>query len=160
MITYRCHQWIVFIRGDVMRSAATASVLGSAIAIMLALGSGGAALAGRAGEGEAAWLKIARPLDVPAERLERPRPEQDRLSRPQFSPALSQAEVIKSAKAKARKELGKRFNDYEVRSVIFESSTSLWLVTFDRNSPHRSPDGCVVVFVHDKDKTIDLQRCR
>lgn len=105
------------------------------------------------------WLQIARPLDIPAERLERPRPEQDRLSRPQFSPALSQAEVIKIAKTEARKELGKRYDDYEIKSVIFESSTGLWSVTFDRNQAPRSPDGCVVVFVHDKDKTAAVQSC-
>lgn len=113
--------------------------------------------AGNAGERD--WLQIARPLDIPAERLERPRPEQDRLSRPQFSPALSQAEVIKIAKAEARKELGKRFDDYAIKSVIFESSTGLWSVTFDRNQAHRSPESCVVVFVHDQDKTAEVQSC-
>lgn len=133
------------------------SVAGTAIVILLGSSSGGNVSAGTAGETE--WLQVARPLDVPAERLERPRPEQDRLSRPQSGPALSQAEVIKLAKAKAKKELGKRFDDYGVKSVIFESSTGLWSVTFDRNPPHRSPDGCLVVFVQDKDKTTDLQRC-
>ena len=103
---------------------------------------------------------VHRPLDVPAERLEHPRPEQDRLSRPQSDSSLSKAEVIKIAKAEARKELGKRFDDYEIKSVIFEPSTGMWSVTFDRIQAHRSPDGCAVVFVRDKDKTAEFQPCR
>jgi hypothetical protein len=143
--------------GNLMRFFITTSVAGAAIVVLLGHSSWGNVLAGNAGESE--WLQIARPLDIPSERLERPRPEQDRLSRPPLSPTLSQAEVIKLAKAEARKELGKRFNDYEIKSVIFESSTGLWSVTFDRHPPRRSPDGCVVVFVHDKDKTTNLQHC-
>ena len=140
-----------------MRLLITTSVAVTAIVILLGFSSGGNVPAGSAGESE--WLQIARPLDVPAERLERPRPEQDRVSRPPFSPTLSQAEVIRLAKAEAKKELGKRFNDYEIKGVIFEPTTGLWSVTFDHNPPRRSPDGCVVVFVHDKDKATNLQRC-
>lgn len=135
----------------------TLSAAAVAIATLFCLSPGENVPAGFAGEPD--WLQIARPLDIPAERLERPRPEQDRLSRPQSGPALSQAEVITIAKAEARKELGKRFNEYEIKSVIFELSTGLWSVTFDRNQVHRSPDGCVVVFVQDKDKTAEVQRC-
>ncbi len=140
-----------------MRFGLTLSAAVVAIATLFCLSFGENVSVGFAGERD--WLQIARPLDVPAERLERPRPEQDRLSRPQSNPSLSQAEVIKIAKAEARKELGKRFDDYEIKSVIFESSTGLWSVTFDRSQAHRSPDGCVVVFVHDKDKTAEVQRC-
>ena len=140
-----------------MRVFITTSVAVAAIVMRLGFSSGGNVLAGSAGESE--WLQIARPLDVPAERLERPHPEQDRFSRSQGSPTLSQAEVLKLAKVEAKKELGKRFDDYEVKSVIFESSTGLWSVTFDLNPPRRSPDGCVVVFIHDKDKTAEFQHC-
>lgn len=139
-----------------MRLLISISVASVACAILF--GSWGKASGGTVGESE--WRQIARPLDVPAERLERPRPEQDRLSRPPLSPLLSQAEVIKLAKAEAKKELGKRFNDYEVRSVIFDSTTGFWSVTFDRDPPRRALDGCVVVFVHDKDKTAEPQHCR
>ena len=142
---------------NLMRFFITTSVAGTAIVMLLGHSSWGNVLAENAGESK--WLQMARPLDVPAERLERPRPEQDRFSRPQFSPLLSQAEVIRLAKAEAKKELGKRFNNYEIKSVIFESSTGLWSVTFDLNLPHRSPDGCLVVFVHDKDKTTEFQHC-
>ena len=48
---------------------------------------------------------------------------------------------------------------YAIKSVIFESSTGLWSVTFDRNQAHRSPESCVVVFVHDQDKTAEVQSC-
>lgn len=137
-----------------MRFRISLSAAVVAIATFFCLACGENVLAG-----EPDRLQIARPLDVPAERLERPRPEQDRVSKPQFSPMLSQAEVIKIAKAEARKELGKRFDEYEIKSVIFESTTGLWSVTFDRNPAHRSPDGCAVVFVHDQDKTAEFRSC-
>ena len=146
-----------FSHGNLMRFFITTSVAGTAIVMLLGHSSWGNELAENAGESE--WLQMARPLDVPAERLERPRPEQDRFSRPQFSPRLSQAEVIRLAKTEAKKELGKRFDDYEVKSVIFDSSTGLWSVTFDPNPPRRSPDGCLVVFVHDKEKATEFQHC-
>ncbi|MEQ1796198.1 MAG: hypothetical protein ABL970_18650 [Nitrospira sp.] len=138
-----------------MRLFLSVSVAGIACGILF--GSGGDLSAEIVGESE--WPQIARPLDIPAERLERPRPEQDRPSRPPSSPTLSQAEVIKLAQAEARKELGKRFDEYEVKSVIFDSTTGLWSVTLDRNPPHRALGGCLIVFVHDNDKTADLQRC-
>lgn len=140
-----------------MRFFIIASVAVIAIVMLLGFSSGGNVQAGSADEDD--WLQIARPLDVPAERLERPRPEQDRLSRPRFSSMLSQIEVVKLAKVEAKKELGKRFNDYEIKSVIFEPTTGLWSVTFDHNPPRRSPDGCLIVFVHDKDKTTEFQHC-
>ena len=135
-----------------MRLFVSISVAGVACAILF--GSGGKASGGTVGESE--WLQIARPLDIPAERLERPRPEQDRSSRP----VLSQSEVIKLAKAEAKKELGKGFEEYEVKAAIFDASTGLWSVTFDHTPPDRSSGGCLVVFVHDNDKAIDLRRCR
>ncbi len=133
------------------------SVFVAGIACVILFGLGGNLSAGIAGERE--WVQIVRPLDIPAERLERPRPEQDRLSRPPLGPLLSQAEVIKLAKAEAKKELGKRFNDYEVKSVIFDSMAGLWSVIFDRDPSRRVPDGCIVVFVHDNDKTVEFQHC-
>lgn len=140
-----------------MRFFSTTSLAVATAVMLLGLSSGGNVPAGDAGESE--WLQMTRPLDVPAERLERPRPEQDRFSRPQVSSLLSQAEVIRLAKAEAKKQLGKRFDDYEVKSVIFESSTGLWSVTFDHNPPRRAPEGCVVVFLYDKDKTAKFQHC-
>jgi len=95
--------------------------------------------------------RVARPLDVPSERLERPRHP--------VPPLLSHAEVIGLAKAVAKKELGKRFDDVEVKSVVFEPGTGLWSVSFDPKPPRRPSDGCLIVFVHDKDKSTDLQHC-
>lgn len=143
--------------GSLIRILITISVVGAAIVMPFGQRFWGKVLAEDASERE--WLQIARPLDIPAERLERPRPEQDRLSRPQAHPQLSQAEVIRLAKVEAKKELGKRFNDYEIKSMIFEPTTGLWSVTFGLNPPRRSPDGCLVVFVHDKDKSTELQHC-
>ena len=154
MISGLFHRDIVASKGVVMRSTICTCAAGFAAVILLGQCSGVAAWAGSAGESE--WVQIARPLDVPAERLERPRPEQDRPSRP----VLSQSEVIKLAKAEAKKELGKGFDAYEVKAAIFDASTGLWSVTFDRTPPDRSSSSCVVVFVHDNDKAIDLRHCK
>jgi hypothetical protein len=143
---------------DAMRFFIITSVAGTVMGMLLGHSFGGHVPAGIAGE--RAWLQIARPLDVPAGRSELSRPEQDRVSRSQAGPTLSQAEVLRLAKVEAKKELGKRFNDYEIKSVIFEPTTGLWSVTFDHNPPHRSPDGCLVLFVRDKDKTTELQHCK
>lgn len=91
----------------------------------------------------------ARPLDAPSERLERPRSP--------MPPRLSYAEVIALAKVAAKKELGKQFDDVIVKSVVFEPGTGLWSVSFDPPPSRRPSDGCLIVFVHDRDKTTDLQ---
>lgn len=131
---------------------------GAAMAFFLAPSPGANVVAGTVGESER--RSLARPLDVPAERLERPRPEQDRSSPPQSSPVLSQTEVLRLAKAAAKRELGKRVGDYEVRSVIFDSSTGIWSVTFEHSPLRRLSGGCLLVFVRDNDKTTDHQQCR
>ena len=136
-----------------MRSDILTFFTGFALTMLHAVSAGTTVLAG--GTGGSEWLQIARPLDIPAERLERPRPEQDRSLRS----VLSQAEVLKLAKAEARKQFGKRFDEYEAKAVIFEPSTGLWSVTFEQAPPHRSPEGCIVVFVRDTDKTTELQHC-
>jgi hypothetical protein len=105
------------------------------------------------------YLQIARPLDVPSERLERPRPEQDRLYRSQPKAALRQAEVIALAKAAAKKELGKSIDDYELKAVVFDPTAKTWSVTFDPKPPRRSSEACVIVLVHDDTKDTDLSRC-
>ncbi|MFO0707066.1 MAG: hypothetical protein U0412_09450 [Nitrospira sp.] len=99
----------------------------------------------------------ARPLDIPSERLERPRPEQDRL--PESTPRLTQSEVIALAKKAAKKELGKTFSDYDVKSVLYEPSASLWSVTFELAPPRRPSDGCLLVLVHDPDRSTEARRC-
>ena len=137
-----------------MRLGITSLAAVAATATLCLVAFGEPVPVGNAGERDR--IQIARPLDVPAERLERPRPEQDRSSRP----VLTQAEAIKLAKAEAKKELGKRFDEYEVKAAIFDASTGLWSVTFDHSPPDRSSGGCVVVFVHDNDKATDLRLCR
>ena len=106
-----------------------------------------------------ARIQIARPIDIPTERLERPRPEQERAQRNQQKPVLQHAEVIGLAKVAATKELGKSFDDYEVKAVVFDPATSTWSVTFDPKPPRRSSEGCLIVFVRDETKDTDLARC-
>lgn len=152
------HLRAIFVMGDRTHFFISTCAAGAVMAFFLASSPGANVVAGTVGESERRGL--ARPLDIPAERLERPRPEQDQSSPSQSSPVLSQAEVLRLAKAAAKKELGKRVEDYEVRSVIFASSTGIWSVTFEHSPLHRLSGGCLLVLVHDNDKTADHQHCR
>lgn len=103
--------------------------------------------------------QLSRPPDIPTERLERPRPEQDRSVSGQPKAGLRQADVIALAKAAAKKELGKSFDDYELKAVVFDPTASTWSVTFDPKPPRRSSEACVIVLVRDDTKDTDLTRC-
>jgi hypothetical protein len=109
--------------------------------------------------GSEGYLQIARPLDVPSERLERPRPEQDRFYRSQPTASLRQTDVIALAKSAAKKELGKSFDDYELKAVVFDPTAKIWSVTFDPKPPRRSSEACVIVLVRDDTKDTDVRRC-
>lgn len=120
-------------KGAWLRSIVAATVMGSILA--------------------AGWTPLdARPLDIPSERLERPRPEQDRRH-------LTQAEAIALAKKAAKQELGNAFFDYEVKSVLYDPSAELWSVTFEPVPPRRPSGGCLLVLVHDADRSTESRRC-
>ena len=102
--------------------------------------------------------QLQRPLDIPTERLERSRPEQDRPVSVQ--PAnLRQTNAIALAKAAAKKELGKSFDDYELKAVVFDPTEKIWSVTFDPKQPRHSSEACVIVFVRDDTKGTELRHC-
>ena len=124
--------------------------LGCAVELSLFLSDAGA---------PGAYIQVARPIDIPTERLERPRPEQDRAQRSRQKPVLRHADVIGLAKVAAKKELGKSFDDYELKAVVFDPSTNTWSVTFDPKPPRRSSEGCLIMFVRDDTKDTDLARC-
>ncbi len=126
------------------------AVLGCAVGLSQSLSEAGA---------PETYIQIARPIDIPTERLERPRPEQDRAQRNQQKPALRHADVIGLAKVAAKKELGKSFDDYELKAVVFDPTTNTWSVTFDPKPPRRFSEGCLIVFVRDETKDTDLARC-
>lgn len=141
-----------------VRLGLTGRLIGAGLAAVFAGSMEGSEALVIAGESEG-QLQLARPLDVPSERLERPRPEQDRLSRNQPTAALQQAEVLTLAKAAAKKELGKSFDEYELKAVVFDPTVKTWSVTFDPKPTRRSSEACVVVLVRDDTKTTDLIRC-
>jgi hypothetical protein len=102
---------------------------------------------------------LSRPPDISTERLDRPRPEQDRPGSGQAQAALTQTQVIALAKAAARKELGKSYDEYELKTVVFDPTATLWSVTFDAKPPRRSAEFCVVMLVRDDTKNTEVRRC-
>jgi hypothetical protein len=102
--------------------------------------------------------QLQRPLDIPTERLERPRSEQDRPVSVQQT-NLRQTNVIALAKAAAKKELGKSYDDYELKAVVFDATEKIWSVTFDPKQPRHSSEACVIIFVHDDTKDTKLRHC-
>lgn len=105
------------------------------------------------GRGGSALLD--RPLDVQADRMERTRRERADAVKPE----LDQSEVVALAKSAVKKELGKGFEDYELKSVLFEPATREWTVAFDPKSAKRDQASCLYVSVLDTTKTTQLRRC-
>jgi hypothetical protein len=102
---------------------------------------------------------LSRPLDIPTERLDRPQPEHNRFRDDQAQAALKEAEVVVLAKAAASKELGEKYDEYVLKTVVFDPSTILWSVTFDAKVPHRSTESCVIVRVRDNTKDTEVRPC-
>lgn len=95
---------------------------------------------------------LSRPPDIPIERLDRPRPEQDR-------PMLRQSEAVALAKATATQELGSLFDEYELKAAVFDSSGNYWSITFSPKQVRVPSAGCVVVFVHADTRGTEVRRC-
>lgn len=106
---------------------------------------------GVAGEGGVS-PHLSRPPDIPTERLDRPRPEQDR-------PMLRQSEAVALAKAAAKQELGSSFDEYEVKAAVFDSTGNYWSITFSPKQVRVPSAGCVVVFVRAETRATDVRRC-
>ncbi len=95
---------------------------------------------------------LLRPPDMSTERLERPRPEQDR-------PMLRQSEAVALAKAAAKQELGRLFDEYELKAAVFDPTANSWSITFSPQPSRVFPEGCVVVLVRADTRATDVRRC-
>lgn len=95
---------------------------------------------------------LSRPPDISTERLDRPRPEQDR-------PLLRQSEAVALAKAAAKQELGHSFDEFELTAAVFDPTENSWSVTFRPKQPRVLSEGCVVVFVRADTRATDIRRC-
>ncbi len=95
---------------------------------------------------------LSRPLDITTERLDRPRPEQDR-------PMLRQTEAVGLAKAAVTNEQGRSSDDYEVKAAVFDPTGNFWSITLSPKEPRVSPGGCIVVFVRADTRATDIRRC-
>lgn len=95
---------------------------------------------------------LSRPPDISTERLDHPRPEQDRSM-------LRQSEAVALANAAAKRELGRSFDEYELTAAVFDPTGNSWSVTFRPKQPRVPSEGCVVVFVHADTSATDIRRC-
>lgn len=95
---------------------------------------------------------LSRPPDISTERLDRPRPEQDR-------PMLRQSEAVALAKTAVKKELGRLFDEYELKAAVFDPTVNLWSITFYPKGPRVSSEGCVVAFVRADTGGTEVRRC-
>jgi hypothetical protein len=102
---------------------------------------------------------LSRPPDIATERLDRPRPEPDRFNISQSGSRLRQAEAIALAKGAAKQELGRSFDEYDVKAVVFDPTEKVWSITFDPKQSRRSSETCLIVFVRDETKGTELRRC-
>jgi len=96
-------------------------------------------------------LHWRRPPDVPIDRMDRA-PRARKME-------LEQAEAVALAKGAAKKELGKGFDNYELKSVVFDDSAREWSVAFDLKQPKREAPSCLYVSVLDATKTTTIRRC-
>ena len=120
----------------------------------------GAALALRgSAAGEPHALHNTRPPDTLAEHLERPRPEQDSERQGALQAQLTQREVVRLAQRVAKQTLGTSYEAYSLRRVMFDQAERLWFVTFTQGTSAVSPDGCLVVLVHDGNRETQSKPC-
>lgn len=110
--------------------------------------------------GEPQVLHNMRPPDALAERLERPRPEQDSVRHGTFQVQLTQNEVVSLAQTMAKQKLGTSYQEYDVKTVRFDQRERSWFVTFTQGRPSSVSDGCLVVLVHDDSREMRSHPCR
>lgn len=97
-------------------------------------------------------LHLSRPPDIPTERLDRPRSEQDRST-------LRQSEAVALASAAAKKKLGRSFDEYRLKAAVFNPSENSWTVTFNPIHLHIPSEACVVVVVRADTRATDVLLC-
>jgi hypothetical protein len=70
-----------------------------------------------------------------------------------------QTEVVRLAKSAAKKEKGRTFDDYHLRSVIFDPNNREWTVSFDPKPPCHASAECLLVIVKDDTRESNVLRC-
>lgn len=71
---------------------------------------------------------------------------------------LMQADVLNLAKATAKRETGRKFDDYELKSVVFDPQSREWTVSF-QSKARQTSKGCLMVVVNDATRDTKLLRC-
>ena len=87
-------------------------------------------------------LQLLRSSGIAMERGDRPQRPLAHVSSGLSSVTLMQTEVVRLAKSGAKKEKGRRFDDYNLRSVIFDANNREWTVSFDSKPPRRASAEC------------------
>ena len=104
-------------------------------------------------------LHNTRPPDTLAERLERPRPEQDAERQGTLQARLTQSEVVGLAQRVAKQTLGTSYEAYRLKRVMFDQEERSWSVTFIHGTSTFSPDDCLVVLVDDRGRETTSKPC-
>jgi hypothetical protein len=102
---------------------------------------------------------LQRPADIVTERVDRSQRPAPHLTGAVTHSTLTQAEVVRLAKTVAKKETGKKFDDYEVNSVIFDPLNREWTISFLPKPPRRATEECLTVFVKDDTKETRVHQC-
>ena len=103
--------------------------------------------------------QLSRPSDITMERGDRPQRPLVHVSSGFSSATLMQTEVVKLANSAAKKEKGRTFVDYHLRSVIFDPNNREWTVSFGSKPPRRASAECLLVIVKDDTRESNVLRC-
>ncbi len=101
-----------------------------------------------------------RPPDSLAERLERPRPEQDSVRNGAPQAQLTRSEVVRLAHTTAKQKLGMLYEKYDLKGVIFDQQERSWSVTFTSGTSTVASDTCLIVSVHDNSRETKSKPCQ
>ena len=93
------------------------------------------------------------------ERLERPRPEQGAATPVPSSARLHQSDVVALARTLAGNELGKSYEDHDLRDALFDPMTKSWSVRFIRRASHRASETCLLVLINDESRVATTRPC-
>jgi hypothetical protein len=103
--------------------------------------------------------QLPRPSDITMERGDRPQRPLAHVSSGLSSATLMQTEVVRLAKSAAKKEKGRTFDDYHLRSVIFDPNSREWTVSFNPKPPRLASAECLLVIVKDDTRQTNVLRC-
>ena len=72
---------------------------------------------------------------------------------------LMQAEAVRLAKNAAKKEKGKKLDEYDLNSVIFDPQNQEWTVSFNPKFSSRASEKCLLVIVRDDTRETKVLSC-